>query len=293
MIKYSVIIPYYEDNRLLRLVNTIPRDRYDIEIIIVDDCSRLVTANGLLSNTNIERNIKIITLPNNVGAGEARNLGLKKATGKWLLFADADDRFAIDAFQIFDTYIESHCDLIYFKPFAETSDGIPSDRAIAYIELCKKYRVNDERTVDELKTKFVVPWSKLYKSSFIKDNNITFDNVRFSNDVVFSVLAGLKAERIAVVNEIVYIVTESEGSLTSTLSKESYLCRLDTLFRVNELIRNNKKHSYQHHTIGYCVRSLKLGFLFFLYVVYRCIKDQSPLLDFRNVKKRLRFNRST
>ena len=60
-------------------------------------------------------NTFILYSDNKYGAGGARNLGLKNARGKWLLFLDSDDFFLNTAFTVFDKYLNSSYDVIYFK----------------------------------------------------------------------------------------------------------------------------------------------------------------------------------
>lgn len=87
--KYSIIIPHFNDFKSLeRLLNSIP-SRDDIEIIVIDDKSTdeydLDSIKSKCIFLNNETPIK--------SAGTCRNIGLKIAKGKWLLFADSDDVF--------------------------------------------------------------------------------------------------------------------------------------------------------------------------------------------------------
>ena len=97
-ITYSIIIPHRDSLVLLeRALLSIP-DRNDIQIIVIDNTP------GELSFSTLEkiRENKIILLFSNIekGAGHARNIGLNKAIGKWLLFLDADDFFNPGALSI-------------------------------------------------------------------------------------------------------------------------------------------------------------------------------------------------
>jgi len=48
-------------------------------------------------------------------AWRSRNVGLEHAKGKWLLFADADDFFVEDMYDIITSYVDSEVDVIFFK----------------------------------------------------------------------------------------------------------------------------------------------------------------------------------
>ena len=92
-ILYSIIIPHYNIPELLqRCLNSIP-DLPSFQVIIVDDCSDGKIVDFRYFPGMERENVKCIFLKERHGAGFARNLGLRYACGKWVLFADADDFF--------------------------------------------------------------------------------------------------------------------------------------------------------------------------------------------------------
>ena len=72
------------------------------EIIIVNDCSTDKTAE-ILANYN--ENCRIFNLPINVGLSAARNFGIKKAKGQYVIFLDADDYLQKDLIYIQCTFL--------------------------------------------------------------------------------------------------------------------------------------------------------------------------------------------
>ena len=109
---YSVIIPAYNCEKYLSdAVESVRRQPIkDIEIIIVDDgstdstgqiCDRLAGASGAVSDekhreTGQEPAVFVIHQDNR-GASAARNAGIRRASGEYVLFLDADDVYAEDA----------------------------------------------------------------------------------------------------------------------------------------------------------------------------------------------------
>jgi glycosyltransferase involved in cell wall biosynthesis len=90
---FSVIIPHKNRPDLLQYcLNSIPR-RKDIQIIVVDDNSDEDKVNFNKFPGLDDEYVEIYLTKEGKGAGYARNMGLKHAKGKWLLFADADDFF--------------------------------------------------------------------------------------------------------------------------------------------------------------------------------------------------------
>lgn len=114
LINYSIIIPHKNTPLLLRrCLDSIP-ERDDIEVIIVDDNSMNINWDDWKFNTNVS----LLKTYKNKGAGFARNIGLKRAVGKWILFADSDDFFSQQFTLLLDGYRDSDYDIIYFRFFS-------------------------------------------------------------------------------------------------------------------------------------------------------------------------------
>jgi len=92
MIRLSIIIPAYNEEKtiisILDKVNKVTIEGIEKEIIVVDDCSQDRTLDLLKKNNNLYN--LLIKLNKNGGKGAAVKKGLSKATGKYILFQDAD-----------------------------------------------------------------------------------------------------------------------------------------------------------------------------------------------------------
>lgn len=87
----SIIIPTFNRASTLKasLMSVLSQTYSDIEVIVVDDASTDHTT-AILSDIDDVR-LKIIRLPQNSGAPNARNIGIKNASGEYLAFHDSDD----------------------------------------------------------------------------------------------------------------------------------------------------------------------------------------------------------
>ena len=96
----SVIIPLYnKETTIAKTLSSIFMQEYnDYEIVIVDDGS---TDNGLDIVQALQSEKISIYCQSNKGPSAARNLGVRKAKGDWIVFMDADDWFEHDAFNQF------------------------------------------------------------------------------------------------------------------------------------------------------------------------------------------------
>ena len=102
MCKVSVVIPVYKVEKYLpkcidSLLNQTLRD---IEIILVDDGSPDKCGKICDLYAQADDRIKVIHKENG-GLSDARNVGMKYATGEYLGFVDSDDYVTPDMFQLF------------------------------------------------------------------------------------------------------------------------------------------------------------------------------------------------
>ena len=217
---FSIIIPHYDiPDLLMRCLRSIPVSE-DIQVIVVDD-------NSADADTYLDKYpelsrpyLEFVRTTKGGGAGYARNVGLDRAKGKWLLFADADDFYVDDMYDIITTYAESDADVIYFQKQAVYSDDInrKSPRS-GYIDKIMDIYL---KTGDELpvRTRYNVPWGKMIKKSLVENHHIRFEEIKYSNDILFSVHVGCLAKKIEAIDTVLYVVTSHEGSATYEFCKK-------------------------------------------------------------------------
>ena len=89
----SIIIPYYKKKKFIKkTINSILRQSYkSFEIILINDQPGKYSKNFLLELKKLDKRIKLINNSRNIGAGESRNKGIRKAKGKYIAFIDSDD----------------------------------------------------------------------------------------------------------------------------------------------------------------------------------------------------------
>lgn len=222
-IYFSIIIPHKNiPNLLQRCIDAIPQ-RDDLEIIIIDDNSNPLIVDFEQFPGHKRTNIHLIFTKEGKGAGYARNIGLKHAKGKWIIFADADDYFTEDFEQLLNKYVNEETDLIYFKPRSTSyySTKKESERVKTYQQLFD----GEEKF---LRYAYVTPWGKFIKRSIIEKNHFKFDETRWGNDAYFMTQVATTAKDILITHDYLYIVEEREGSLTNEKmqTKDEIICRL-------------------------------------------------------------------
>lgn len=180
-IKISIIIPIYNTERYLNkcLMSVLNQTYTNLEVICINDGS---TDNSLTILNSIKDNrIKIINIDNH-GVGYARNLGIDKASGEFILFVDSDDYIESDCCEkLLISQIENSSDIVYCGHFTRTFDGRLQKKWLPSLYLSK------QPLVDRYKlTKYLVVTKKLFKTSIIKDNCIKFDTqLNYAEDSLF------------------------------------------------------------------------------------------------------------
>lgn len=285
MINYTIIIPHRNTPDLLKkCIDSIP-DRDDIQVIVIDDNSNpdIVDFNNFpIRNRD---NVEIIFNKIGKGAGYARNLGLIKAKGKWLFFVDADDYLLPGCFETIDKYLNSSADIIYFGLDSIYADsGEPAQRH-RFIEGLIK-RVMEESSDDRhenIRFKHVGPIGKLIRRTMVVDNNIKFDEVLYSNDVMFSVKTGWYANTILVDETKIYVVTISKGSLTNRINLNNFMSRYDVYLRHNSFVKSIHRPQYQMSTMYYYLNIMRYGIVPWWKATKMMIKyKNNPFIGIKN-----------
>lgn len=283
----SVIIPHYNSSELLeKLLSTIPEQK-GLEVIVVDDKSESCHVKHIL---NLQKKYDFVFLKNDTdtkSAGTCRNIGLANAHGKWILFADADDYFTDMFYEYISEYFNSTNDVVFFIPtsiYLET--GIEADRHVKYKNILLDY-IQDPSQSNELSLRYQMEtvWSKMIKKSFIDNKDIKFDEVIASNDVLFSTKVGFFMEQFMISENIIYVVTKNQGSLTTNISKKVFESRLKAKVRYYKFL---KSHLTECQFVmmnislsGWLYDSLKYGFFYFIKTVLYLNEEKVKILDER------------
>ena len=244
MKNFSIIIPHHNIPDLLsRLIDSIPQ-RDDIEIIVVDDNSE----EGKKPNPDLFRkDIQFVFLDkeNSKGAGRARNVGIEKATGKWLIFADSDDFFKNGFFDNISNYVDAEEDVIYFLSTSVDNETL-KPVATRTNEANQMVNKND---LNSLRFRHYVPWSKIVRKKMVDDYQLRYEEVEVSNDALFSVLIGIHAKKVLAVNEVMYVSTVRSGSLFYTQTLHMAIKRYEVKLHVNRVLLDNGIYKYKPNLV--------------------------------------------
>lgn len=233
VITYSIIIPHFNDEKgLERLLVSIPK-RADIQVLIIDDRSASERFKDVAKMSDLP-NVTTFINDRVKSAGTCRNIGLDNAVGKYLIFADADDFFTKQAFDIIDEAIFDHLDsdLLYFNVTSIDQYGYVSTRHLRNSSLVLNH-INNYGAAYEEKLRFShnVPWGKVVKHSLVQKYHIRFDQTIIANDGMFSLTIGKYASSISAIDGVIYCVTSTPGSLTRKKDASKFRVRLEVYVR--------------------------------------------------------------
>ena len=273
---FSIIIPHKNSADLLQYcLDSIP-NRDDVQVIVVDDNSDADKVDFNHFPKWKGNNYECYFTKEGKGAGYARNVGLEHAVGKWLVFVDADDFLTEDADRIFEENKDADADIVFFRHKAV----MQNDHSIVSYRDSNKNELIDEYFKSHIEWKLriwsFIPVCKFVRRSMVEQNHICFDQLKYSNDCFFSACTGIKANKILVRNDVFYVITESDNSLTSSFCTKQGEpeCRAEVFFRVVSLANENgypidekQMYCYLHRLfsanknlyIHYCRQLVRMG----------------------------------
>lgn len=193
--KISVIIPVYNAAKYIEdCIRSVFNQTVDenIEIILINDCtpdSSMDIARSL--QTACPNSIKMVfhdRQPPNRGPSCARNLGIRLATGKYIIFLDADDLLAPFCLELlYKNIIAENADVVEgMKEGFNETDQIEWQLPSAPLEVI----VNRDEQIIPLFCRHkwsVTPWNKLFLREFIFNESLWFDqDVKHGEDFLWN-----------------------------------------------------------------------------------------------------------
>ncbi|MFC4739516.1 glycosyltransferase family 2 protein [Flavobacterium ponti] len=266
----SIIMPVYNvEKYIAKSIQSVLNQTYqDFELLVIIDGSP-DNSKQIAETFNDER----ITIyeKSNGGLSDARNYGLKRAKGEFVYFLDSDDwiepTLLQDTICVFD---KKEIDLVIFGYFLDNEDlegNLISTKEISTKDIQFDKDLNnldlDEKTLNILG----YAWNKLYRISFLKNNNIIFDKgVSLVEDILFNSKVYKNSNTLTFINKRLYhYINRPSESLIKTFHKNSFELYLEKSNSIESFldswnISNDKKNKILASVIvsgiRYCVNNL-------------------------------------
>ena len=221
--KVSIIVPVYNVEEYLKecLDSIVNQSFKDIEIICVDDGSTDGSL-AILKDYEEQDDRIIVISQENHGVGKARNVGLKKAVGDYILFVDSDDWIYPDAIELlYSNAFKNNSDMVNFKytyyPNLDRDgnawgfDFRPNfDKVTDFTNLTFNYKQIKNHVLNS----FLQLWIQLIKREFLESYDDFYfpENVAYE-DVLFHVKLFLRAKRISYIPKVFYFYRDNHNSI--------------------------------------------------------------------------------
>ena len=200
----SIIIPVYKSSKYIKkCIQSVLNNTYkNFEIIIIDDES---TDNSISIIKEINNyKIKVFSQKKS-GPGAARNLGIKKSIGEYIFFLDSDDVINENTLELLIDGIKDN-DIIIGNYKIHYDNGV-IEKFITPID--SKFNMFFES---------VTIWNRLYKKSFIIDNDISFEKIYQGEDRLFLANLYIHNPKVITIDDFIYNWLRHDTAEISTLT---------------------------------------------------------------------------
>ena len=242
----SIIVPMYNcelfiEDCLKSICKCNKKYINNTEIILVDDGSKdetLYICNKFMSkHENIK--INIVSIENH-GVSYARNLGIEKASGRYVMFLDSDDCLSSKAFDVIFENLNSNDDVIFFSK--KLNENLSREQLILKLSGCKSNGIGISG-----------PFSKIFNRKFLEKKRIKFDTSLINGeDMIFCIESLIRSQRFSIINKSFYEYRIHIGSATQRFdnqiikSDRSFHDRLHTLIEMSDLNKNLRNEIYDY-----------------------------------------------
>ncbi|MBQ8018713.1 MAG: glycosyltransferase [Methanobrevibacter sp.] len=218
--KISVIVPVYNVEAYLQqcLDSILYQSLRDIEVICINDGSTDSSLEILEEYQKKDSRVKIFAQSNR-GLANARNRGLEKAKGEYVIFIDSDDYFVRDAFEmLYKASQENQADFTLFK-LLNFDDKTGETSPINYFDMPFLKRFDGEvfshhDVGERLFNISVTAPGKLFKREFI--GNLRFPEDLLFEDTPFVLETIFKAQKMYFIDEYLYMRRIHKDSITQS-----------------------------------------------------------------------------
>lgn len=237
MIKYSFIVPVYNTEKYLKkCLNSLVKQTFkDFEIIIVNDGSTDQSFKIINNFKQKYSNIKLINQENQ-GLSIARNNGVKKALGEYLIFVDSDDYVELDLLKQVDKNI-GDADVLRFQIYEENEfykNKVKEEES--------SFDMVDGKTAIKLITnyEYVEPaWCYVYKKEYYVRNKFSFKKGVYHEDFGLVPYIIYKADKVKSIDYAGYHYVTRDGSIMNSSSYDKTIKKaFDMLQQYKDLRRN-------------------------------------------------------
>lgn len=290
MYKITITIPIYNAEQYLsNLLESILHQTMDlsqIEVIMVNDCSTDHSREIMDEYASKYDNFVSVTLEkNNKIAGTARNEGVKRAKGMYLMFADADDFLPPNACEtMYQAIEEKNADFINGNYINADQDGKVWDKPIFDQQKYENFKLS---ITDYNKSFFILNSSvcnKIFRKEFVLKNEIRFLEGVPAEDAYFTTSCFMKSSKVYYINDVIYCYRQRNKS--NKTKSVSFYCSKDYFERINiayKAIYDNFKENGHLRFYRYTYAK-NMSYMLYKFIDSTLLKDQERIEVLKEMK---------
>lgn len=227
--KYSIIVCSYNGEKYIDscLSCLLSQTYSNYEILFIDDGSTDKSSDKL---KKYESSSKFILITQeNMGLSMARNVGVSKSSGDYLLFVDVDDKVPVHFLETIEKHMEKGLDLIKFNYAYVYEDG-REDFSVS----CFSDVVVDGEEAFSLLASSKVPFELAplyaYRKSFFQKNRFSFERGMYHEDYGLIPYVILKSKKVKLLDDVLYYYYQTGNSITRNDDYQKTVKKAEDIF---------------------------------------------------------------
>ena len=267
----SVIIPVYNaQDGIKRCIDSLLNQSFkNFEIILLNDGSKDNSLN-ILKEYELKYSFVRVIDKQNEGVAVTRNKGILLAEGEYIMFMDNDDFVDSD-------YLETFYQAIHEKKLDLVIGGykrVNQDNQIIFSQ--------DIQQSEWSKYIITAPWAKVYRTEFLKTNNLEFFDYGIGEDIIFNLAAYKATDKIGLLDYKGYNWYYNSQSISNT-SQRGFSPKIDILVLFSKILELGKPSELE-------VYYLKRYYVWYLLFSGRTSSNQEFIHQYIRIKEWLKEN---
>lgn len=296
MVDISVIIPVYNAGMFLaKTLESVNKQTFsNYELIIVNDGSTDNSSEIINNYFLIHQSNTTVIKQENKGQSVARNVGVERASGKYIVFMDADDLIETDFLEVlFRSVTSNDADgaLCGWKEIDENDNLIGRERSVQ--NWVVKFNNGYEHIFH------YSPCGRITKRSFLLENKITFSKGEQMEDGPYCMELSCVSQKINVISRNMYLYRQYSSSTVGSLHNKNVVPKVAYNGLEQSIIRIQRNENCSEDILEYCSIKIMTGWLTNIYCYVKVKGFRKDLAEycyriidtyFPNIKKNKLLN---
>ena len=247
--KLSIIVPVFNSSNFIeKCMNSICKQlKKNTELILIDDCSTDNSIEVIKKYLLNFKFIKLIKLKKNLGAANARNIGIHLSEGENICFVDSDDKLISGAVSniLFNLEKNPNKDLYVLRNYIT---GRNKDENYLELNTIKNLKIGAKKKslinfIFNFNSFRSICWNFIFKKKFLKKKSILFNsNLKISEDWPFVSKALCLSDSFTIIEKPTHLYQRLQPrTLGTTTGYIWVISNLKIIYDLNNFIKKEKK----------------------------------------------------